>query len=201
MVARITIFITGACIMVLEILGVRIIASQLGTTIIVWSMMISTIITSLAIGYYIGGILADRILSYVVRACIVFFSGVMVALIIPIRPHIFAIGVSLPYGLRALIVSTVLFMLPTILLAMVTMYTLRMETKKVSEIGSINGTLYALSTIGSLVGLFLTSFYLIPTFSVSSIIYIISSVLLATGIILAFLYALWGDKTTWWGSQ
>ena len=201
MIARITIFITGASIMILEILGVRMIASQLGTTIIVWSTMIGTIITSLAIGYYIGGILADRILSNLVRACIVFLAGVTIALIVPMRSVVFAMGISLPYGLRTLIVSTVLFALPTILLAMVSIYTLRMETKKISEIGSTNGTIYAISTIGSLVGVFLTSFYLIPTFSLSSILFIISSVLLLIGVVLGILYALSCKKTTLWGFQ
>ena len=78
MIAKITIFITGASIMVLEILGVRIIASQLGTTIVVWSTMISTIITSLAVGYYVGGMIADRTPSHFVRAGIIFLASVMV---------------------------------------------------------------------------------------------------------------------------
>ena len=142
-----------------------------------------------------------RILSNLVRACIVFLSSVTIALIVPMRSVVFAMGISLPYGLRTLIVSTVLFALPTILLAMVSIYTLRMETKKISEIGSTNGTIYAISTIGSLVGVFLTSFYLIPTFSLSSILFIISSVLLLIGVVLGILYALSCKKTTLWGFQ
>lgn len=196
MISRITVFITGASIMILEILGVRIVASQLGTTIIVWSTMISTIITSLAIGYYIGGALADRTLSHSVRASIIFLAGITVALIVPLRSLVFAVGVSLPYGLRALIASTILFAIPTILLAMITIYTLRMETKKISEIGSINGTFYALSTFGSIVGVFLTSFYLIPTFRLSSILFIVSGLLLTVSIIPSLLYALSPTKTT-----
>ncbi|MDD5165500.1 MAG: fused MFS/spermidine synthase, partial [Candidatus Pacebacteria bacterium] len=143
MTSKITLFITGASVMILQIIGVRILATQLGTTIAVWSCMIAVTITALAIGYYIGGYYADKGTQQKIRAIFVAGAGITVLLIIPLKEVVFMIGSSLPYGVRATIVSFILFAIPTILLAMTTTYTTRMELNTVAKTGSNSGTLYA----------------------------------------------------------
>lgn len=182
MKSRSILFITGASVMILQIIGVRILATQLGTTSVVWSSMIATTIASLAIGYYLGGVLADRGTTQKMRALFVGAAGIMIALVVPMRSVVFLIGTSLPYGIRAIIVSIILFSIPIILLAATTIYTTRMESSNISSIGSTSGTLYAVSTLGSLAGVFFASFYLIPSFSISTILYSLAGIILITGI-------------------
>lgn len=55
-----TVFITGATVLMLEILGTRIIAPYFGSSLYVWSSLISVTILSLAIGYFLGGWVADK---------------------------------------------------------------------------------------------------------------------------------------------
>ncbi len=183
MKSKITLFITGAAVMILQIIGVRILATQLGTTVAVWSCMIAVTITALAIGYYLGGYYADKGTNQKTRALCVAGAGIAVLLIIPLKEVVFMIGSSLPYGVRATIVSFLLFVIPTILLAMTTTYTTRMELDVVSKAGSNSGTLYAVSTLGSIVGVFGTSFLLIPSFGVVSILCAVAGTLVATAIV------------------
>ncbi len=183
MKSRVILFITGGSVMILQIMGVRILATELGTTIIVWSSMIALTIAALAVGYYAGGVFADQGTSQQGRALFVGAAGVATVLIIPLRSIVFAVGTSLPYGIRATLVSLILFFIPTMLLAATTIYSTRMESIHVSKIGSASGTLYAVSTLGSLAGVFMTSFYLIPKFDISTIIYGLAITLILTGII------------------
>lgn len=53
-------FLSGAVVLLLEILGTRILAPHLGASFSVWVNIIGTILGSLSLGYYLGGVLADR---------------------------------------------------------------------------------------------------------------------------------------------
>jgi MFS family permease len=56
-----TVFLTGASVMVIELLGTRMIASFYGTSLYVWSSLISVTMIALAAGYFVGGRWADRV--------------------------------------------------------------------------------------------------------------------------------------------
>ena len=55
-----TIFATGSAVLILELLGTRIIAPFYGSSIFVWSSLISVTLVFLAAGYFAGGKVADR---------------------------------------------------------------------------------------------------------------------------------------------
>src|SRR5262245_27398638 len=57
---RATVLIGGASVMVVEILGSRILAPNFGTTLHVWSALITVTLAALAVGYAVGGRVADR---------------------------------------------------------------------------------------------------------------------------------------------
>ena len=57
---RIAVLIGGASVMVIEILGSRVLAPSFGTTLHVWSALITVTLAALAIGYAVGGRIADR---------------------------------------------------------------------------------------------------------------------------------------------
>ena len=69
-----TVFATGAAVMVIEILGTRIIGPVFGIGLFVWSALLTVTLGALAVGYYAGGILADRVPSCVFRRIVIAHS-------------------------------------------------------------------------------------------------------------------------------
>src|ERR1044072_7336850 len=53
-------FITGAIVMSFEMLGSRYLNPYFGSGIYTWASLISTVLAALCVGYFIGGIAADR---------------------------------------------------------------------------------------------------------------------------------------------
>ena len=58
--AALVVFIGGFIIMVLEIIGARFLAKDFGSYFHVWVSQIGVVLVALALGYYLGGALADR---------------------------------------------------------------------------------------------------------------------------------------------
>src|SRR5207249_3167498 len=54
------VFIGGFIMMVLEIIGARFLAKDFGSSFHVWVSQIGVVLIALALGYYLGGALADR---------------------------------------------------------------------------------------------------------------------------------------------
>ena len=169
--------------MVLEILGTRILAPSLGTTIEVWSAIITIILVSIAAGYFFGGALADKKQKSWILPAILLSSAFFVMLISFLKTLVLETFLTFPYGIRALWYSASLFMLPAFFLGSSTTYIIRNQIKKIHSVGSVNGKIYGISTVGSLLGVYTTSFYLVPTFAISSIITGLAALLFCTAFI------------------
>ena len=52
--------VTGASIMIVEILGAKMLAPYVGTSHFVWTAQIGVTLVALALGYFVGGRIADR---------------------------------------------------------------------------------------------------------------------------------------------
>lgn len=164
-------FINGAIILALELLGTHILAPFVGTTIAVWSAVIGVILLASSIGYYIGGLLADRRLSNKILGTLSFEAGLFIILILPLKSSLPSFAASsLAYSTSGLLAALLLFALPTIFLSMVTTYAIRLKVKNLEMIAATNGKLYGVSTAGSLAGVFFISFFFIPNFNVSTIL-------------------------------
>jgi len=174
----ITVFITGAVILVLEILGTRIIAPYYGTTIYVWSSLIGVTLVALASGYFIGGWIADKKPESNILYLIIFFAALFI-LLIPLITNFVLIKTNfLGPRFGALISSAILFTIPLILLGMIAPYAIKLKTKKLKEVGISAGGLYGIATVGSFVGAILAGFYLIPNIGIKAIIYLIGGLLI-----------------------
>ena len=155
--------------MVLEILGARIIAPFFGTTIIVWSNLIGVVLIAMALGYYLGGSLADKTQKPKYITQLLFAASIAIFLIVPIYKYILVhIGGSI--GIGSLVSAFLFLTMPGILSGMIITYTIRIFTHSIDTLGKISGNLYGISTLGSIAGVFFTSLILIPNFSVRTII-------------------------------
>src|SRR6476660_2695788 len=64
-------FVTGAIVMSFEMLGSRYLNPYFGSGIYTWAAMISTVLSALTAGYFLGGFIADRTVSAAVLGAIV----------------------------------------------------------------------------------------------------------------------------------
>jgi MFS family permease len=178
-----SISVSGASVLAIEILGTRIIGPYYGVNLFLWSALIGVTLAALSVGYVIGGKWADRRPALSSFAWILIAAGIWIALVPLIKGPI--IAATRPVGHRAalLIASFALFFPPLAVLGMVSPYALRLRAQAVGEIGRSAGDLYAISTLASVAAALLTGFFLIPSFGVSGLTAAIGIVLAATGIL------------------
>jgi len=171
--------------MALELLGSRLLAPVFGDSIFVWGSLIGVVLSALSAGYYLGGKLADIKPNFNVLSIVILISGLMVLSLPAIAPPLFDLAIRLNLGERyaPLLATTLLLGPPSLLLGIVSPYAIRLVAESFETLGKASGNLYALSTLGSIAGTFLTVFILIPLFGVNKIIFLLGVVLL----IVAFL--------------
>jgi len=172
-------FMAGALVMIFEIVGSRIIAPYLGTSTYVWTSIIGVILASLSIGYWLGGRIADKKPSVSTLARILLLAGFGVAYALIIKDTVLPFlqaGIS-HLAFASLVASVILFTPGSILLGMVTPVAVRLKMNDVAHSGRTVGNLYAISTLGSIVGTFGAGFYLIPALGSELIILILACML------------------------
>ena len=170
---NLVVFISGAVLMSLEIVGIRVLAPNFGSSIFVWGSLISVVMTALSIGYYWGGWLSAREPSYGKLLLLLLIPGILIFFLPFIYPGVndWIAGVDFGNRLNPLIACGMLFLLPGIFLGTISPYVIRLAATQLHTVGSTAGTLYAVSTCGSICGTLLTAFYLIPVLGVSNIIH------------------------------
>jgi len=162
---RAAVLIGGASVMVVEILGSRVLAPSFGTTLHVWSALITVTLAALAVGYAIGGRVADRKPGLgalmTVMACA---AGTLLLSDLITRP---VLSAAYQAGMVSgtFLAATLLFLPTLFLLGMLSPMAVRAAASH-RQLGTSVGNLYALSTIGSVAGSLAVSLLLIPNMTV-----------------------------------
>jgi predicted membrane-bound spermidine synthase len=187
---EIVVFVSGAVVMAYEIIGSRMLGPYVGTSITVWSAIIGVILMSLSLGYYLGGRLADRKPEFALLAKIIIVAAIFIIISTAIKDSLLTSLLDVVNNVRAvsLLASLILFSVPGFLLGMVSPFAARLKINNLKTTGATVGNLYAISTVGSITGTFMAGFYLIPTFAVSQILYILSASLIIFASGLFFIY-------------
>src|SRR3989338_6298177 len=183
---EVVVFICGAVVMILELVGSSIVDPYLGTSIIVWTSLIGVILGSLSLGYWWGGRLADKNPSSKKLAAYIFIAALFIIFIAFYKTPIL---VYLEYNIQSLyvgagLVTIVLFTVPSVLLGMVLPYAVRLKMQDVAHSGATVGNLYAISTVGSIVGTFLAGFILIALIGSTNILFLLSITLIIASFLL-----------------
>lgn len=185
-------FSSGFSIMGIELLGGRILAPYFGSSIHIWGSIITVFMLSLSIGYLLGGKLSTLSASLKYFAYIFVLAGIFTLPIVLfadiIMETIFLYIEDTRYG--SLLASSCLFLIPTIILGMISPYAVRLLVNNTNESGKVAGSLYFVSTLGSALGTLATSFYLVLFFDVNQIILSFSILLMSLGIITLFFHSL-----------
>lgn len=183
---EVVVFICGAVVMAYEIIGSRMLGPYVGTSMFVWTSIIGIILLSLSLGYSLGGKIADQKPRADILSMYILIAGLFIIF------STFIKDMLLDYLLNAIdnvkivsiVASLFLFAFPSFLLGMVSPFAARIKLKSVEKSGSTVGNLYAISTVGSIIGVFLAGFYFIPTFKITTTLMLLAFVLIATSLFL-----------------
>ncbi len=171
--------------MAVELSVSRLLAPYFGTSQIIWTVIIGLIMISLSIGNVLGGRSADKHNSMNRLYAIIWVAALWVA-VIPFIGKYVIVGIM---GLLALFFPTnllvtgsaisclILFSIPMIGLGMVSPYLAKLGVTDIDNTGKTVGKIYAMNTIGSIIGTFLPTFITIPYVGTSKTFLIFSLVL------------------------
>ncbi len=184
-ILRTQVFVSGAAVMTLEILGSRFLAPYFGSTLFVWGSLIGVVLSALSLGYYYGGKVADKNPNFHTFSLLIFSAGAYVLLIALTSATLFDFVLALRLGERygPLIATLMLLAIPSFLLGIVSPYSIRLEAETYRTVGRAAGNLYSISTAGSIMGTFVTVFILIPQFGVMKILFGVSIVLMSVSLL------------------
>jgi len=175
--------VTGAAIMVIEILGAKMLSPYVGLSHFVWTAQIAVTLIALACGYYMGGRLADRSqkISWLYWAILAAAAYLSLSVLICAPVAYQCLDFNLAVG--SLLASAILFFVPLALLAMTGPFLVRVITSSVSGVGTNVGRLTAISTLGSFAGTMLIGYFMIPFLpnSVTMFLTALALLLICTG--------------------
>ncbi|MCM2269349.1 MAG: fused MFS/spermidine synthase [Thermoanaerobaculia bacterium] len=156
-------FAAGAAIMALELVGMRLLAPRFGASTYVWGGLLGTIMAALALGYLLGGWLADRDPRPVWISRMLLVSAAWTAADLFAAEAMLDIAERLGATLGPIVATTVLLVPPMVVLGSVSPFVIRLEGR-LASLGTTSGRIFALSTAGSLAGTFAASFWWIPAY-------------------------------------
>lgn len=166
-----TCFITGAVILILEMLGFRLLAPYFGYSVYVSGSLITIILATLSLGYYVGGRYADKYPSKLLLYSLIGASGLYLILILILYKVLLAFFQTAGVVWGAILSTAVLFAVPMVILSMVSPFLIKLlahhppeGSTELPKLGTDAGTIFAVSTVGSIAGSFFATFVLLPFF-------------------------------------
>src|SRR4051812_49340659 len=157
-------FVTGAIVMSFEMLGSRYLAPAFGAGIYTWASLISTVLAALCAGYFLGGYAADRYPSPVILAATVAIGSIYMLLLPAFSDEVvqfFAWQID-DIKLGSLAAAMAIMLFPVTFLGMYSPFAIRLLIDSKQNAGAVSGTVYGISTAGSILGTLVTTFFLIP---------------------------------------
>jgi spermidine synthase len=183
-------FVGSGCLLVLELVAGRILAPTLGVSLYTWTSIIGVVLAGVSLGNYLGGRIADRWPGRRTLSSVYILSAIASALVLLLSRDLEALAAphSVSAVLQVIWLTTVLFFVPSTLLAMATPMLVKLSLASLGNTGRVVGRIQAAATLGSIVGTFATGFFLISLFGTRAIIAGVAGALLVLG---AAVYPLW----------
>src|ERR1051326_8372569 len=203
-VAYLVVFVASCCTLILELVAGRILAPFIGVSLYTWTSIIGVVLAGISLGNYLGGRIADRWPQRMTLGVLLAAGGLASLAILPLINIATAIptdqlvdssnrlGGVLPLDRATLLISrivlvtTLIFFAPSLILGMVSPVVIKLTLKDMAHTGGVVGKVYALSTLGSILGTFATGFVLVQLLGTRMIV-------LGVGVVLIGMAALFGD--------
>ena len=167
-----TIFFSSAILLVLEIVAGRLIAPYVGVSIYSWTSIIGVILAGLSLGNWIGGHWADRNgnetsvgVALILAAIFSIASLMFLTMVAPLLQES-----ELDLISSSFIYVATMFFIPAALLGIVTPLLTTLALKLDTRAGHIVGRMHALAALGSILGTFITGYWLVQHFGTRKIV-------------------------------
>ncbi len=202
--AYLVVFVASCCTLILELVAGRILAPFIGVSLYTWTSIIGVVLAGISLGNYVGGRSADRWPERRTLGILLLAGGLASLAILPL----ISIATSIPTGqlvdpnnrlggvlpldraalliLRIVTITALIFFPPSLILGMVSPVVIKLTLRDLAHTGGLVGKVYALSTLGSILGTFATGFVLVQVFGTRMIV-------LGVGIVLLIMAAVFGD--------
>jgi predicted membrane-bound spermidine synthase len=183
------IFCNGLAITAIEMTASRYLAPFFGTSTIVWANIIGVILIALAFGYSIGGKISQLFNDFKVFYLLGLLGGVLAFALPIVLGLIFnqfpTFANNVPYweSLGSFVISLLIFGIPVGFLAMLSPFAVRLISNEVNTVGNKAGNLYAISTIGSVIGIYLSTFFTVPYWGVKNTFFAMAIMMIILSII------------------
>jgi spermidine synthase len=203
-VAYLIVFVSSCCTLILEMVAGRILAPFIGVSLYTWTSIIGVVLAGISLGNYLGGRIADRWPQRRTLGILLVAGGLASLAILPL----ITIATAIPTGelidanarlggalaldratlliLRIVVITMLIFFPPSLILGMVSPVVIKLTLRDLAHSGGLVGKVYALSTLGSILGTFATGFVLVQLLGTRMIV-------LGVGIVLLAMAALFGD--------
>jgi predicted membrane-bound spermidine synthase len=154
-----------------EMVASRILTPLFGGSIYTWATIISIVVAGLMAGYFIGGVFADRHPSFAFAALIKLAAAAYLFLVFLLTDGgLEALINRIPGEIAALFASGVVVCFPPlVILGMYAPLSVRLILREPTDAGKIAGGLFAISSLGNIIGIIVTTFLLIPTIGTRAI--------------------------------
>jgi spermidine synthase len=180
------VFSASACGLIIEIVASRLLAPSVGVSLFTWTSIIGVVLAGISIGNYIGGLVADRFPSAKTLGLILLGAGLTSLAVLPMLALVSDLYDSLHILPRIVLITSTLFLVPSVILGMVTPVVIKLRLRDLAQTGNVVGKIYAVSTAGSIFGVFVTGFALIQWFGTRPI-------LLGVAVFLVLMAAVFGN--------
>jgi predicted membrane-bound spermidine synthase len=162
------VFVVGMSTLGAEIAAARLMAPFFGASTIVWANTIAVVLVALSVGYWFGGRMADRHPHLRGLCALVLLAAVLLGLVPIVADPFLSWSVeafdafSVGAFAGSLFGVLTLVAVPVLMLGAVSPWAIRLKLRHIEDSGQTAGRMYAISTVGSLLGTFLAALLLIP---------------------------------------
>jgi predicted membrane-bound spermidine synthase len=174
-------FIGSGCLLVLEIVAGRMLAPVVGVSLYTWTSVIGVVLAGLSLGNWLGGKIADRWPGRSTLSLLYLLAALSSALIILLARNLQGASESVAGWspqLHVLWLTTLLFFLPSVMLGTPTPMLVKLSLASLGETGRVVGRIQAWATLGTIVGVFASGFFLVSAFGTRGVVIGVAATLL-----------------------
>ena len=170
--------LAGASFLALEVVAARVAANRLGTSIYTWTSVLGVVLVALAVGNAIGGRLADRHEpTALARKLLLICSAAVAACLWTPALTSYVTSLDLSWMLRSLLAVAAGFLIPSLALGTLTPVIIRAALTEPGTDGRTVGKLYAIGTIGAVIGALVPALWFLPLVGLPAFITILALLL------------------------
>jgi spermidine synthase len=157
----------GATVMAVELMSARMVAPYFGSSLYVWATVIGFTLLALAIGYFFGGVIADKYRGPDVLLWVLLIASVFLLLM-----HLSASLLTIAFEnvsprAAVVLVSVALILPPLMFLGMVPTFLIRRVSAAADHAGGSTGIVYAISSASGIIALPVFGFFIIPRYGLT----------------------------------